>query len=94
VDLTEHQRRKPLVGDGCVPVGFHAAPLGEGDTLVVVSDGLFRYAARADIARVVRATRDLQAMADALIELVRLRGGVLQDDVTIVLCTVTSDYRK
>ncbi|HEV7558771.1 MAG TPA: hypothetical protein VGO00_25040, partial [Kofleriaceae bacterium] len=40
IDLTEHQRRKPLVGGGCEPVAFEAPFDG---TLVVGSDGLFRY---------------------------------------------------
>jgi serine/threonine protein phosphatase PrpC len=86
IDLTEHQRRKPLVGGGCVPVAFRSErPLGTA-TLLVASDGLFSYAAAADIARVVRAGRDLRETADALVELVRLPSGGLQDDVTIVLC--------
>jgi len=86
IDLTEHQRRKPLVGGGCVPVVFHSErPLGTA-TLLVASDGLFSYAAAADIARIVRAGRDLRETADTLVELVRLPSGGLQDDVTIVLC--------
>jgi len=84
--LTERQHRKPLVGGGCVPVAFRSErPLGTA-TLLVASDGLFSYAAAADIARVVRAGRDVRETADALVELVRLPTGGLQDDVTIVLC--------
>jgi len=86
IELTEHQRRKPLVGGGCVPVAFRSErPLGAA-TLLVASDGLFSYAAAIDIARIVRAGRDLRETADALVELVRLPSGGLQDDVTIVLC--------
>ena len=88
VDLTSGQIRKPLVGDGCatVPIG----PLLFEGTLLVASDGLFRYAKRADIARVIEdATafeeRGLATAAAALIELVHLPNGELQDDVAIVL---------
>jgi len=89
IDLTERQHRKPLVGGGCVPVAFRCErPLGTA-TLLVASDGLFAYAAAADIARIVRAGGDLCAMADTLVGLVRLPTGGLQDDVTIVLCRAT-----
>lgn len=84
VDLTNAQRRKPLVGDGCCPVAFEAS-ISAGATLVVASDGLLRYASRGDIARVVRG-QDVETAARALIDLVRLPAGTLQDDVSIVLC--------
>jgi PPM family protein phosphatase len=83
-DLTEHQQRKPLVGGGCTPVRIRPVLLGTG-TLLVASDGLLNYATRNDILRVVR-DPDLHAAAHALIELVRLRNGALQDDVAVVLC--------
>ena len=81
VDLTEHQIRKPLVGGGCEAVAFEAALDG---TLVVGSDGLFRYAKPGDIARIVRGP-DLDVAARELVQLVRLPNGALQDDVSIVL---------
>jgi serine/threonine protein phosphatase PrpC len=84
VDLTDRQVRKPLVGDGCVPVAFQAASL-RGGTLIVASDGLFRYAKRDEIVRLVHNV-DLHAAAHALVALVRLPNGGLQDDVAIVLC--------
>ena len=83
-DLTEHQVRKPLVGDGCRPAAISARPLG-GGTLLVASDGLLRYAKPTDIARVATGP-DLAAAARALVELVRLPSGGLQDDVAVVLC--------
>lgn len=83
-DLTANQVRKPLVGGGCIPTTIRGAALGNG-TLVVASDGLWKYAKRADIARIATGP-DLQAAAGALVELVRLRSGALQDDVSIVLC--------
>jgi serine/threonine protein phosphatase PrpC len=84
VDLTPHQHRKPLVGDGCLPVAIVGEPLGDC-TFVAASDGLFRYARREDIARIVT-TVELAAAARALIDLVRLPDGALQDDISIVLC--------
>jgi serine/threonine protein phosphatase PrpC len=86
VELTDAQQRKPLVGAGGRPVGF-VGELGAASTLVVASDGLLRYANAADIARVAQ-DASLERAAAALIELVRLPSGGLQDDVAIVLCRV------
>lgn len=86
-ELTHGQVRKPLVGAGCRPVAFAAPPLGEG-VLLVASDGLFSYAPRAKVLRVVRAGGELAAMAKALVDLVRLRSGALPDDVSLVLVRV------
>jgi hypothetical protein len=84
IDLTEGQSRKPLVGAGCRPWRIAPRPLG-GSTLVVASDGLFRYARLAAIVR--RASgEDLPTAARALVDLVRLASGGLQDDVAVVLC--------
>ncbi|MBA3465111.1 MAG: serine/threonine protein phosphatase [Deltaproteobacteria bacterium] len=82
-ELTARQVRKPLLGSGCMPVGFAAGPIGTA-TLLVASDGLVRYAKQQDIARIARGA-DLVAAARALVELVRLPSGGLQDDVAVVL---------
>jgi PPM family protein phosphatase len=82
-DLTEGQARKPLVGAGCRPFAISAPPLA-GGTLLVASDGLLRYAKPAEIA-LYAAGHDLAAAAKALIDLVRLPTGGLQDDVSVVL---------
>lgn len=84
VDLTEGQVRKPLVGSGCEPVAIRAGAIGHG-TLLVASDGLLRCGRRQDIACIARGP-DLAASARALVDLVRLPTGSLQDDVAIVLC--------
>ncbi len=83
-DLTEGQLRKPLLGAGCVPCELRGQALGAG-TLLIASDGLLKYARPADIAAVASGA-ELAAAARALVELVRLRSGALQDDVSIVLC--------
>jgi PPM family protein phosphatase len=82
-DLTGAQQRKPLLGAGCTPRRFQAAPLEDG-TLLVASDGLFSYAKPADITCALR-DHDLDRAADALIDLVRLPPGQVPDDVAIVL---------
>ncbi|MBA3539860.1 MAG: SpoIIE family protein phosphatase [Deltaproteobacteria bacterium] len=83
-DLTADQSRKPLVGSGCAPFTVHAGPLA-GGTLLVASDGLLKYAKPRDIALAL-AGDDLAVVARALVDLVRLPSGALQDDVALVLC--------
>jgi serine/threonine protein phosphatase PrpC len=83
-DLTDRQHRKPLIGDGAIITPLEAGPLG-GGTLLVASDGLLRFANRAEIARLA-AGPDLEVAARALIDLVRLPSGELPDDVSVVLC--------
>jgi serine/threonine protein phosphatase PrpC len=86
-DLTHAQHLKPLVGAGATPVSTITGPLGTG-TLLVASDGLFRYARVNDIARIATGP-DLAAAADQLIDLVRIQpAGNVADDVSIVLCRV------
>jgi serine/threonine protein phosphatase PrpC len=81
--LTRDQIRKPLLGSGASLTSV--ADSWPGDvTLLVASDGLFRFAAVADIARIVVGD-DLGRAADELIALVRTSNGALQDDVSIVL---------
>jgi hypothetical protein len=53
--------------------------------LLVASDGLIKYAKQASIARIASGA-DLASAARSLVDLVRLRSGQLQDDVSIVLC--------
>ncbi len=83
-DLTARQRRKPLLGSRfAVPVAFRISH--DGGTLVVGSDGLFKYATAALIRETVRRGTPEEACG-ALIDLVRLPGGMLQDDVAVVVC--------
>jgi serine/threonine protein phosphatase PrpC len=83
-DLTEQQVRKPLVGSGsAVPVPFEAE-LGLA-TLLLASDGLLKYARRNQIAALARGA-DLNAAAQKLADLPRLRSGDLPDDLAVVVC--------
>jgi serine/threonine protein phosphatase PrpC len=82
-DLTARQHRKPRLGSGgAVPQPFSRS--GLAGTLVVGTDGLFNYAGREKIAAVALG-EDLDGAARALVQLVRLPGGGLQDDVGVVL---------
>jgi serine/threonine protein phosphatase PrpC len=83
-DLTCRQERKPLIGDGGVPA-YLRGELRARETLLVASDGLLRFSSRADIARIAMG-QDVAAAARALVALVRLPDGELQDDVAVVLC--------
>ena len=86
-DLTRRQQRKPLLGSGAaLPVPFRA-PFA-GGTLLVASDGLWKYADPAAISRC--AAGDLPAAANGLVDLVRLTSGALWDDVGVVLCRTVS----
>ena len=86
VDLTGAQVRKPLLGEGAaVPTSFVAA--GLRGTLVVATDGLWKYLSGTRIAKLAR-TRPLEAAVAALVDSVRLRSGALQDDVAIVMCAL------
>jgi hypothetical protein len=81
--LTQHQFRKPLVGNGeAYPVPF--GPVAVEGRLLVASDGLFKFAPRAELAR--RALEGpLEEAVHGLIDSVRLRSGGLQDDVAVAL---------
>jgi PPM family protein phosphatase len=81
--LTRHQSRKPLLGSGrATPVLFVAAPLLNA-TLLVGSDGLFKYG---NAARLRELALAVELDAAPLIASVRLRSGALQDDTTVLLC--------
>lgn len=83
-DLTVHQQRKPLIGTGvAVPAPFLAKPFT--DTLLVASDGLFKYANPNKICEIVR-NDNIQNAVKQLVDIVRLKSGNLQDDVSIALC--------
>jgi len=87
VELTAHQARRPLLGDGAaIPIAFDA-PLGAA-TLLVATDGLFTYAPRAAIVAAVARAPTLAAASSALVASARLPSGGLQDDLALALCRV------
>ena len=83
VDLTQRQLRKPLIGNGeALPVVF--GPSFIDGRLLIATDGLFKYAPRAELAK--RAVSgSLDDAVRALVDSVRLRSGALQDDVAVAL---------
>ncbi len=82
--LTSSQKRKPLLGSGAaIPTLFRCED--SGGIVLLASDGLLKYASQERICDVLKSHSFEQAPA-ALINLVRLKSGTLQDDVAIVLC--------
>jgi len=87
IDLTENQHCKPLLGsDEALPVGF--GPIELSGRLLIATDGLFKYAAKSDIAQRAMGPSVHEAV-ERLIAGVRLRSGALQDDVGIILVDAT-----
>jgi serine/threonine protein phosphatase PrpC len=83
--LTSGQVRKPLLGEGAsMPIGFQAV-VGPG-TLVLATDGLWKYASIAQIKTLVK---PMESAVVALVDGVRLKSGSLQDDVAIALCQIS-----
>ncbi|MFW6189634.1 MAG: protein phosphatase 2C domain-containing protein [Planctomycetota bacterium] len=83
-ELTRNQPRRPFLGAGAARAEPFSAAEWRG-RLLLATDGLLKYAGRASIAETAR-TGGLQAAAEALVDLVRLGSGALQDDVAVVLC--------
>jgi PPM family protein phosphatase len=79
--LTESTKR--FLGSGEALVNEFTAAMK--DTLVVATDGLWKYAKSAEIAAIV-STADPERLAAALANLPRLRSGNLPDDIAIVTC--------
>ncbi|MDB6125201.1 MAG: hypothetical protein JWQ71_4194 [Pedosphaera sp.] len=81
--LTSGQMRKPFLGSGVAsPVAFRAS-FTEG-SLLVGSDGLFKYTSEEKICAAVL-EKDLKIAVDSLVRLVGLPSGTLPDDVGIAL---------
>ena len=90
-DLTCNQIRKPLIGSRqSEPIGFTNSPLD--GLLIVATDGLFDYAKRDEITRLVLQS-DFYAISRNCIELVRLPSGDMWDDVGIVVARNKPQYR-
>ena len=93
-DLTETQRKKPFLGSGgAAAVPFALTVPAVGGTLLVASDGLFKYASPE---RILEATR-MPIIEDAASELVnaaRLRSGSFSDDIAVLLCQIPPSSRK
>jgi serine/threonine protein phosphatase PrpC len=85
--LTVDQQRKPLVGsEATSPVAFAGELRG---TLVVASDGLFRFATKGKIVETIGKV-SLPDLPKSLVDLTRLRSGKLQDDVAVLVARMAS----
>lgn len=83
-DLTAHQYLKRRLGSGrAIPVGFSAAPRGPF-RILAGTDGLFRYTTHGDLVAAARAP-ELDAAADRLLALPRMKSGGYADDVGFAL---------
>lgn len=84
LDLTRAQVRKPMLGSGrASPRAFGPAGL-KGQRLLLASDGLLKYASPTSIQELA-VTSSLRDAPRALIELVRLPSGALQDDIAVIV---------
>ena len=82
--LTEGQNRKPLVGSRrCAPVAFGPVPMR--GTLVLGSDGLFKYCPR-DVLLGIARSSNLDAIPEQLVSASQLPSGRLHDDLTVLVC--------
>jgi PPM family protein phosphatase len=86
LNLSEGQPRKPLLGDRLVEPKTIWAELRHGDSLLLATDGVLKYASADQISATIRRPGcSPGACCAALVQLVRLPGGALQDDVGVVL---------
>jgi PPM family protein phosphatase len=86
IPLAGRDRRKPYLGYGmAVPESFVFGALT--GTLLVATDGLFKYA---NVERILKAARlgNLRTAAEAMAELPRSRDGLYHDDLALVLCRI------
>lgn len=81
---------KPYLGRGMASPTTFTFPTPQAGTLLVATDGLFKYTDAEQIARtVVGGGTDLQTIAAALRDQVRSSSGVLYDDFAVLLAAST-----
>lgn len=89
-DLTEAQKRKPTLGTGAAePIPFKLKLSGPG-TLLLASDGLFKYADPLAITEAVRSATSADAAAEALLTLAAAPAGHFYDDVALIVARIDS----
>ncbi len=88
LELSAWQSRKPLIGDGAMPVSFGPVPFV--GRLMLSSDGLVNYV-RSDAILRAATHSNIADAAKALAELPRLKSGAFPDDVAILLAELASD---
>lgn len=83
INLTERQSRKPFIGSGSAWPSHFGHQIGEGDSLLLATDGLLKYTGPERIVAVCRSVAPLD-VPRKLVELVRYPSGALPDDVTLI----------
>ncbi len=92
VDLSENQTRKPFLGfGGASPMPFSAR--WSGQTLLLATDGITKYADWNRLAQIARGDR-IETAADELIAAVRLPSGTFSDDVSCLLCRARNKIQR
>ena len=83
INLTERQLRKPFIGSGSAWPCHFEHQINEGDSLLLATDGFFKYTGPERIVAVCRSVAPLD-VPGKLVELVRYPSGALPDDVTLI----------
>jgi serine/threonine protein phosphatase PrpC len=85
VERTAHQHKNPPVGSGgALPIPF-ACSSAEGDVILAMTDGVWKYAGRERIIALATASRGAD-LVEAIQRAARLPGsGAFQDDFTLVV---------
>lgn len=92
IDLTAQQRKNPQIGSGVTSCTFFSSPLVEPWALLVMTDGVWKYAGRDKIAELLRNAQN-DDFAGKLTAACRLpSSGTFADDFTFVL--LESDRRS
>ena len=85
IELTEHQKKRPFLGSGEASACAFEATIIEGETLIVATDGLFKYAPVDSILEICRKrSLRLSLLPEALVDLARLPNGDLPDDCAVI----------
>jgi PPM family protein phosphatase len=88
IALTADQNRKPLVGSRlCSAIAFGPVPMR--GTLVLGSDGLFKYCPREKLLSIARSA-ELDLIPELLLRASQLPSGKLQDDFAVLVCRETA----
>jgi serine/threonine protein phosphatase PrpC len=87
VQLTQQQERKPMRGTRVSVARAFTESACEG-TIVVATDGLWKYTSLELIENHARNGDAVLRLADELCELVRLRSGAFPDDVAVATCRI------
>jgi hypothetical protein len=85
--LTTNQNRKPLVGSRrCSAIAFGPVPMR--GTLVLGSDGLFKYCPRKELLSIARSP-ELERIPELLLRASQLPSSRLQDDFAVLVARTT-----